>query len=123
MMNSASRNMKRQMDNERVSPSINFHGREEMKSKMMQRTNYSGLTTEQRDAFKLKIRKVLTNLKNTKKAFLEEDSSEFDEYFINKIDGLEMQLFNLKMQIIDTKFENEKEALLEKFRLEDEMRN
>ena len=90
---------------------------------MIQRTNYSGLTTAQRDAFKLKIRKVLTDLKNTKKAFLEEDSSEFDEYFINKINELEMQLFDLKIQIIDTKFANEKEALLEKFRLEDEMRN
>ena len=90
---------------------------------MIQRTNYSGLTSEQREDFKLKVRNTLKKLKEVRQAFLEEDSSEFDEQYLNKIDVLEEQLFNLKMQIIDTKFENEKKALLNKFRLEDELKH
>lgn len=90
---------------------------------MIQRTNYSGLTSEQREDFKLKVRNTLKKLKEVRLAFLEEDSSEFDELYLNKIDVLEEQLFNLKMQIIDTKFENEKKALLNKFRLEDELKH
>jgi len=94
-----------------------------VKEKMIQRTNYSGLTSEQREDFKLKVRNTLKKLKEVRQAFLEEDSSEFDEQYLNKIDVLEEQLFNLKMQIIDTKFENEKKALLNKFRLEDELKH
>lgn len=90
---------------------------------MIQRTNYSGLTSEQREDFKLKVRNTLKKLKEVRLAFLEEDSSEFDELYLNKIDVLEEQLFNLKMQIIDTKFENKKKALLNKFRLEDELKH